>query len=247
MKKSTIAIVLAAGCGKRMNSDVKKQYMEINEKPILYYTLKSMENDLIDEIILVTSKEDEAYCRETFIKNYGFSKIKAIVCGGRERYHSVYNALKWLSENKMTDSYVLIHDGARPFVSDELLERLYDMVKKTSACVLGVRVKDTIKIANDKGRIQSTPDRDSLWAIQTPQAFLYTEIKAAYDKLMEQEEKGCLQYNVTDDAMVMEHFGRLNVYIAQGSYENIKITTPEDILTAGQILDRMSGVKPENF
>lgn len=238
MKKHTIAIVLAAGQGKRMNSTVRKQYLLIHEKPVLYYTLKAFEDSFIDEIVLVVGEGETDYCRDIFINEYRFSKITDIIVGGKERYHSVYNALLWVEQKQKNDSYVFIHDGARPFVTNDILERTYDKVATQGACIVGVPVKDTIKVIDEHGVVQTTPDRNTLWAVQTPQAFSFRKIKAAYDKLMYEEMRGTLKKAITDDAMVMESYGDVSVCIAEGSYDNIKITTPEDMLLAEQILKK---------
>ena len=183
MKKHTIAIVLAAGQGKRMNSNVPKQYLLIKEKPILYYTLKTFEDSFIDEIILVVGEGEEDYCRENFIEAHNFTKITKIVVGGKERYHSVYNALDTIQTK---DSIVFIHDGARPFVTKDILQRAYDTADKYGACIVGVPVKDTIKIVGVDGVVQDTPNRNTLWSVQTPQVFSFEKIKRAYDNMMTQ-------------------------------------------------------------
>lgn len=238
MKKHTIAIVLAAGQGKRMNASVPKQYLLIKEKPILYYTLKTFENSFVDEIILVVAEGEEDYCRKNFVEEYNFTKITAIIAGGRERYHSVYQALSYISSTQKEESFVFVHDGARPFVSEAILQRTYEAAECKGACVVAVPVKDTIKIVGKEGMVQSTPDRAALWSVQTPQAFVYSKLKTAYDKMMEQEQRGQLNITVTDDAMVMETFGDIPVCVVEGSYENIKITTPDDLVFAEQILKR---------
>ncbi len=238
MIKNTIAVVLAAGFGKRMNSDVRKQYLLIHNKPLLYYTLKAFEDSFIDEIILVVGDGEEEYCRQTIVNQYGFTKISAIVAGGRERYHSVYNALTYVEKNKNKAGYVFIHDGARPFVTKEILERAYECVKKEDACIVGMPVKDTIKVVDACGVVADTPDRNSLWLVQTPQVFSFPMIKEAYDKLIQTEEAGALQIAITDDAMVMETFGDTKVCVVEGSYENIKITTPDDIILAEHLLSK---------
>ncbi len=220
-KQPCTAIVLAAGSGKRMGTKVQKQYLELEGKPILYYSLYVFENSpIIDEIILVTGEEQISYCQEEIVGRYGFAKVKHIVAGGKERYHSVWNGLQATSG----EGYVFIHDGARPFVTDEIIERAYNEVVECRACVVGVPVKDTIKIADDDGYIAQTPDRNYVWQIQTPQVFEAELVKTAYAKLMEQPD-----VNVTDDAQVVEAMMYEEVKLVQGSYENIKITTPEDL------------------
>ena len=225
----TTAIVLAGGSGKRMNSAVKKQFLEIKDKPLLYYSLKAFEDSFIDEVILVASEEDKVYCKKEIIEKYGFQKVKEIVPGGKERYHSVANGVMAAG----VCDYIFIHDGARPFVSHEMLDRLLEEVQHSGACVAGMPVKDTIKIADADGFIETTPRRDLVWMIQTPQVFTYELIYKAYNLLLKEEtslvEKGI---SITDDAMVVETLLGEKVKLVEGSYKNIKITTPEDISVA---------------
>lgn len=228
----TVAIVLAAGRGKRMQSDVAKQYLLVRNKPVLYYSLKAFQDSVADEIILVTAESEITYCKEEIVDKYNISKVRKIVAGGKERYHSVHNGLKACEDAEI----VLIHDGARPFVDDAIIERNISMVKEYGACVTGMPVKDTIKIADDKGYVKETPRRDLIWTIQTPQTFRYDLIKKAYDTFLDKEEEYSKQYSVTDDSMVAEIFGGLNVKLVEGSYNNVKITTPEDMVLAEAIL-----------
>lgn len=219
--KKNVAIVLAAGQGKRMKSNVQKQYLLIKEKPVLYYTLNAFETSpLISEIILVTGETEIEYCRKEIIEKYGFQKIHKITAGGKERYHSVYEGIQTIDEA----DYVFIHDGARPFVDEKIIERAYKAVEAHKACVVGMPVKDTIKIADEECFAVQTPDRSKVWQVQTPQVFEYNLIKNAYEKLMEKEPEG-----ITDDAMVVETMSKHKVKLVEGSYRNIKITTPEDL------------------
>ena len=216
-----VAIVLAAGQGKRMNSKVQKQFLLIKEKPVLYYTLNAFETSpLISEIVLVTGKDEIEYCRQEIVEKYGFQKVCKIVAGGKERYHSVYHGIQAIEDA----DYVFIHDGARPFVDGETIERVGDAVKEYQACVVGMPVKDTIKISDEEGFAAQTPDRRKVWQVQTPQTFEYHLIKEAYEKLLAEEPEG-----VTDDAMVVETMTNHKVKLVEGSYRNIKITTPEDL------------------
>lgn len=222
----TTAIVLSGGRGTRMKSDVPKQYIEVNGKPILYYSLKAIEDSFIDEIILVAGQEDISFCQEEIVKKYGFEKISHVVAGGKERYHSVMNGMAAIKEADV----VFIHDGARPMVNQEILERCLLGVQETGACVTGVPVKDTIKIVDDNKMVEATPPRNKLYQVQTPQVFFYSLIKNAYQKLKEQEtallQKGI---SITDDAMLVETLTDKKVKIVMGAYENIKVTTPEDL------------------
>lgn len=243
----TTAIVLAAGQGKRMGADVAKQYLLLHGKPVLYYTLKNFEDSVVDEIVLVTGKDQIEYCKKEIVEPYGFQKVTKIVAGGRQRYHSVALGLAAIAQNdtvisdKQDDkkNYVLIHDGARPFATPEIIQRGIDAVQTYGACVVGMPVKDTIKLADAEGFAADTPKRERVWQVQTPQIFELSFIKAAYDKLIAQEAE-LLQQGivVTDDAMVLELFSEKRVKLIEGSYENIKITTPEDLKIAESFLKR---------
>ena len=179
-KEKCTAIVLSAGQGKRMGTKVQKQYLEIEDKPVLYYSLHAFEQSpIIDEIVLVVGENQKEYCEKEIISKYQLSKVKRIVQGGAERYHSVWNGLQ-----EVTEGYVFIHDGARPFVTEEIIVRVYEEVVRSKACVVGMPVKDTIKIADLEGYADSTPDRSLLWMIQTPQVFETKLVKEAYEKLM---------------------------------------------------------------
>lgn len=230
----TVAIVLAGGRGKRMGSDRPKQYLELNGKPILYYTLRAFEESYVDEVILVTPQGDGedgiSYARDEVVNKWGLLKVRTIVCGGKERYHSVYAGLKAASESGGAE-FVLIHDGARPFVSQEIFERIrLSLESGQKACVAAVPVTDTIKVVNDEGIVVDTPNRSTLWSMQTPQAFTFDLVWQAYSELIVKEnallEKGV---QITDDAMVVEQFTQVPVRVVEGSYENFKVTTPEDL------------------
>lgn len=228
-KKKTAAIVLAAGRGKRMGGSTKKQYMLLNGKPVVYYSLKTFQESFIDEIILVVSAGDTEYCRKEIVERYGFDKIIHITEGGKERYHSVAAGL----DHAQDCDFVFIHDGARPLVTQEMLSRLFTCVTEHGACVAGMPVKDTIKIADGDGFISKTPDRRLVWMIQTPQVFACPLIRDAYRLLLEREQEFLEQgIAVTDDAMVVESLTGHKVKLVEGSYENIKITTPGDIQIA---------------
>ncbi|MCI8409135.1 MAG: 2-C-methyl-D-erythritol 4-phosphate cytidylyltransferase [Lachnospiraceae bacterium] len=231
-KVKTIAIVLAAGKGNRMKSDVPKQYMELEGYPILYYSLKAFEESFVDEIILVTRENDIAYCDKELVKRYGFNKIKKIVAGGKERYQSVYAGIKAI-ENA---DFVYIHDGARPFLTEDILHRIQAEVEQSHACVVGVPVKDTIKVLNHERIVKSTPDRSLLWQIQTPQTFSYNLVKSAYEGLERMKIK---TQEITDDAMVVELVKCHPIKVVEGSYTNIKITTPEDLRIGSVIIKQI--------
>lgn len=221
MSERNTAIVLAAGQGKRMHSKVQKQFLEIQGYPVLYYSLRCFqESPLIQDIILVTGEESISYCKEEIVKKYGFTKVSAVIPGGKERYDSVYAGL---CECRVCE-YVLIHDGARPFVTEEILKRGLQKVKETGACVIGMPSKDTVKLSDEEGYVKETPNRKCVWTIQTPQIFLYSLIREAHDSIRQKDMS-----KITDDAMVVEQETGAKVALAEGSYQNIKITTPEDL------------------
>lgn len=233
-----VAIILAAGKGSRMKSDIPKQFLILNGKPLLYYSVQAFESSFVNEIILVTGQGQEEYCRHEIIEKYRFQKVSRIIAGGKERYDSVYQGLRAVKDA----DYVYIHDGARPFLTALILNNAKECVEKYHACAAGVPSKDTIKIADEYGFVRETPPRENVWNIQTPQVFSYTLIKDAYEQLyrLRAEKKcsgeDCIQ--ITDDAMVVEYILKKQVKLFWGSYENIKITTPEDISIAEGFLER---------
>ncbi len=222
MNGKITAIVLAAGQGKRMNTNVAKQFLILEGKPVLYYSLKAFAESSVDEIILVTGSGQVDYCREDIVERYHIQKVSHVIEGGAERYDSVYKALKCI---EATD-YVLIHDGARPFLSDALINLSIEMVQKYKACILGTPVKETIKVVDQEGYIIDTPERKTLWSAQTPQGFAYQSIRKAYDMLYEDKEH--TRSFITDDAMVYETYIGKPVKIIMGDYNNLKLTTEED-------------------
>ena len=236
---TTIAILLAAGRGKRMNSNTAKQYLLLRDKPVLYYSLKAFQESRIDHIILVTGAGECDYVRREIVEQYGFTKVSCIVEGGKERYHSVYNGLLAAAEYAEKETYAFIHDGARPFITDDIIEKAYACVTKEHACVVGMPVKDTVKIADEEGYAANTPKRSLVWMMQTPQVFELSLITAAYSELIKREEELANEgVQVTDDACVVELFSDHRVKLVEGSYENIKITTPEDLVVAERFLEK---------
>ncbi len=225
-KKYCTAVVLAAGQGKRMGTKIQKQYLHILGKPVVYYALKAFQDSpQVDEIILVTGKDEIVFCREEIVSLFGLSKVTAVIAGGRERYDSVEGALKVVAGNpKARDGYVMIHDGARPFVTPEIISRIWEDVQRYQACTAGMPVKDTIKLADQEGFGTETTVRSLTWQIQTPQAFAAPLILEAYRRM---RKNPCGE--ITDDTMLAEHYMGQRVFLTKGSYENIKITTPEDL------------------
>ena len=226
-KEFVTAIVLAAGRGTRMGTKIQKQYLDLCGKPVLYYSLHAFqESPLIDEILLVTGEQEIEYCRKEIVEKYQLTKVRKILAGGAERYLSVWNGIQ-AAENK---GFLFIHDGARPFVDEEMIERVYEQVQKEKACVVGMPVKDTIKVSDDSGFIAATPDRSTLYSCQTPQIFAAGPYRQALAGAAGQG------LDFTDDCQLLEHAGQ-KVYLSRGDYQNIKITTPEDIALAESFLD----------
>ncbi|MBS5788644.1 MAG: 2-C-methyl-D-erythritol 4-phosphate cytidylyltransferase [Clostridioides difficile] len=218
-------IVVAAGSGKRMNIGINKQFIKIGDMEVIARTIQVFyQNKNIDEIVVCIKPEEEEYFIETILKKYNFKGIK-IAYGGNERQDSIYNGLKKLDTNC---NIVLIHDGARPFVDNKIIDESIKEAISKKAVVVGVPVNDTIKIVNN-GVVENTPDRNLLWAAQTPQVFDYLTIKSAYEDAYKEGFYG------TDDSMLVERIGQ-KVSMVMGSYKNIKITNQEDLKTANQII-----------
>ncbi len=243
-KKRCTAILLAAGSGSRMKSTVAKQYMLLDGKPLIWYALQAIQDsDIIDDCILVTGAEDIEFVQKEILEKYGFYKVKTVTAGGAERYLSVGNALQVIADGGMEepnqDGYVFIHDGARPFLTEEILCKTYEAVQKYHACVAAMPVKDTVKIVDEEEFAVTTPERKRVWSIQTPQVFDTQLVLQAYRSLQEhQKEMDSKGVMVTDDASVVELFTEQRVKMVEGSYENIKITTPEDINVAESFLKK---------
>lgn len=219
------AIVLAGGRGKRMNYHKSKQFIEIKGKPVLVYTLeKFIYNKSIDEVILVLPEDEVDYCKKEVLQRYSL-KVDRIVIGGKERQDSVFNALEAMEKADM----VLIHDGARPFINEKIIEEGIKYANIYGAAAPGVTPKDTIKIKNEDNISVDTPDRNTLVAVQTPQCFKYDEIYQCHRKIKEENAI------VTDDTSVVERYGH-KVYLYEGDYTNIKITTPEDLILAERLI-----------
>ena len=224
MKEHCTAVVLAAGRGTRMGTQTAKQYLELQGKPILVYALEVFEQSaVVDDILLMTDKDHVEYCKKEICEKYGIKKVSAVAPGGKERYESVWKALCILKERGQS-GFVMIHDGARPFVTEEILKRGLQKVKETGACVIGMPSKDTVKLSDEEGYVKETPNRKCVWTIQTPQIFLYSLIREAHDSIRQKDMS-----KITDDAMVVEQETGAKVALAEGSYQNIKITTPEDL------------------
>ena len=225
------AIVLAAGQGTRMKSKVQKQFMLLMEKPLLFYSLQCFEEaERVDQIIIVTGAHEIDYCSEEIVKKYGLQKVTNVIAGGAERYESVEHGLDAIVED-YADGIVLIHDGARPLVTAHMIEESIDTAKQYGACTVGMPVKDTIKIVDEEGYGIETPNRRRLWQIQTPQTFSVPLILQAHEQM-----KQAGNTMVTDDTMLIEQYCGQRVKVIPGDYQNIKITTPEDMILAEAFL-----------
>ena len=241
-RKRCTAIVLAAGSGSRMKSAVAKQFMQLGGRPLIWYALNAVEqSQIIDDCILVTGAEDIAFARREIVEKYQFQKVDTVIAGGGERYASVANAMRVMAQGNMrvqnTDGYVFIHDGARPFLTESIIQKTYEAVQRYHACAAAVLSKDTVKLADKDGFAVQTPDRGSVWNIQTPQVFDAELIIEAYRSLQENMENLKQRgITVTDDAGVVELFTDIRVKLVEGSYKNIKITTPEDLMIAETFL-----------
>ena len=218
------AIVLAAGKGSRMKSDKAKQFMEINGKPMLYYSLKVFDASVVDEIVLVTRSGDIDYVREEIVEKYGFQKVRRIVSGGKERFNSVNNGIKACDKR---NKIIMIHDAARPCISNRMILDSISAARRYKACTVAMPVKDTIKVVDEDGFAVDTPDRRTLYQIQTPQTFDRKTLEEAYERLRISGDT-----DITDDTMIVERYLDISSKMIEGSYENIKVTTPEDIAIA---------------
>jgi 2-C-methyl-D-erythritol 4-phosphate cytidylyltransferase len=223
------ALIPAAGMGRRMGGAVAKQFLPLGDKPMLAHTLLVFQRTSeVDEIIPILSKEDMESCLRDIIEQYHITKVRTLVVGGKERQDSVMNGLQKLEKDA---AVVLVHDGVRPFVTHSMIKECVDIARKGDCAVVGVPVKDTVKEVDDKQIVRHTLERNRLWTIQTPQGFPVKILKHAYGESCKHKAYG------TDDATLVERAGG-RVRVIMGSYENIKITTPEDLIFAEEILKR---------
>ncbi len=233
-EKKIWAVIPSAGSGSRMGKAVHKQFIELRGKAILVWTLAIFQKMTeVEGIVLISSEEDRPQCEE-LIRTYHLDKVKDVVLGGATRQASVRNGLRAVPKEC---DIVLIHDGARPFVRKEEILSTIRAAEDFGGALLAVPVKDTIKIAGDDGTVEDTPIRSRLWAAQTPQTFLLSEILSAHEKALAMGDESC-----TDDSQIMEKYGNRRVKIVEGSYTNIKLTTPEDLNLAEEILNERETV-----
>jgi 2-C-methyl-D-erythritol 4-phosphate cytidylyltransferase len=226
MSKVT-ALIPAAGMGRRMGNPMAKQFLPLGGRPMLAHTLLAFQRaPQIDEIIPILSKEDMELCLREIIEGFHITKVKTLVVGGKERQDSVLHGLEKIAADS---GVVLVHDGVRPFVTPEMIRETTELARRGESVAVGVPLKDTVKEVDDKGIVRRTLERSKLWAVQTPQAFPVKVLQRAYEEACKHNSYG------TDDAMLVERAGG-KVRIIMGCYENIKITTPEDLLLAEEIL-----------
>ncbi len=223
------AVIVAAGSGTRMGGPVPKQFLKISGKPVLAHTLLVFEKSpVIRDIVIVTGSGNVAYCAEEIGEKYGISKVIRTVAGGKTRCRSVMNGL--IACRKDTD-FVFIHDGVRPMITEDIIERGLSEAERNGSAVASVTTKDTVRITDDSGNVFSTPPRKNVRLIQTPQIFKYRELLSAYQKMTDAEMSA-----FTDDGMVWEKYAGERLHLYEGSAENIKITTPEDLEFAKRML-----------
>lgn len=222
-----VAIIPAAGQGSRMGASISKVYIEILGRPLLAYTLdKFQSHPMIAEIIILTRENEREYCQKEVVQKYGFSKVSKIVVGGQERQDSVRLGLGAVADDA---NIVLVHDGARPLIRENIISQAIEKALAHGAAIVGVPVKDTIKVVDDKRVVQCTPERHTLWAVQTPQVFHRDILLNAYEQATREG------WTATDDASLVEKAGG-QVHMVQGGYDNIKVTTPEDLVYLEELL-----------
>lgn len=213
------AVIVGAGEGRRMGGSRRKQFTKVAGKPIIAYTLEVFEDsDSIDRIVVVVPRDALSWMRKEVVETYGFKKVGAVVGGGETRQQSVFSGLKALDAKT---SLVVVHDAVRPLVTDLLIKRVIDAARKTGAAITGVPARDTVKRV-ESGQIVGTLDRRLLWLAQTPQCFRYDLILEAHRRAAQEG------FEATDDASLVEKYGA-KVTVAVGSYNNFKITSPEDL------------------
>ena len=248
MRKKNALILLAGGKGKRMESSLPKQFMDLGGKPVIWYSLyAAQKSELIDEVVVVSGPEYFSEIRTLSDRN-GFDKVSHLVEGGEERFLSVINGVNALLETGTgcetfngVPEVILIHDAARPFIDDEIIGRCLESVSEGCGCVAAVPSKDTVKLADENCMVTEEPPRKNVWCMQTPQAFYTDVLKKACDKALDDYKKSIETHDVipaiTDDAQMVRMYEGTPVRLAMGSYDNIKITTPVDLVIAEKILE----------
>ncbi len=225
------AVVLAGGSGSRMESSTAKQYLELGGMPVVVHSLRAFQQaEEVDGVVLVVRAEDMDYARSELVEKYGLTKVSRIVPGGKERFDSVWQGIQ-ATGTKDAGDIIMIHDGARPFVTEEMIHASIASASAHGACTVAVPVKDTIKVVDRDGFGVDTPDRSTLYQIQTPQTFRREVIMEAHEHFHENPRPG-----ITDDTMLVEEYLQRRVAIVPGDYRNIKLTTPEDMVMAEAFL-----------
>ena len=228
MNSKIVVLIPSAGQGKRMEAAVKKPYLMLDDKPVLSHTIERFEhNSAVDDIFLIVHKSDFEACKNRVLEPYKYKKVRGLIPGGETRQESVFNGLSALADDV---DYVVIHDGVRPFINDEIIAKCLEATAEWGAAVAAVPVKETIKIGNEDHFIAQTPNRKLLWRVQTPQVFRKNLIETAHKNAI-QEGNGA-----PDDATLVERLGT-PVKLVMGSYKNIKLTTPEDMQFAETIIN----------
>jgi len=232
LPNQVIAIIPAAGIGGRMSSDQAKQFIDLCGKPILAVTLNHFQKcSLVDKIVVVVSEDDVDYCNREIVDRYQQSKVCMVVAGGKRRQDSVRKGLESVGD---LCKWVLIHDGVRPLVTAELIEKVIKAAKKFRAVITGLPVKETVKELDDQGMVLQSVHRSHLWLIQTPQIFQFEDINLAHQKAIQDGWE-----EATDDAFLIEKMG-IPVKIIEGEENNIKITTPRDLDIARFLMSKRS-------
>ncbi|MCM1185226.1 MAG: 2-C-methyl-D-erythritol 4-phosphate cytidylyltransferase [Lachnoclostridium sp.] len=234
-KPHCTVILLAGGSGKRMGADKPKQFLEVAGEPLIWHSLTALERSaVVDDCILVAAAGDISYMKQNILEPGGFSKVKAVAEGGRERFESVWRGLEKLSElkGKASLDVIMIHDGARPFLTEDILQRCFLGALQYHACVAAVPSKDTVTVADEEGFEAQTPDRRYVWNVQTPQAFTADVLYDAFSQMARDLDKpdGLDKLSwITDDASVAAYYSHARIRLVQGDYRNIKVTTREDL------------------
>lgn len=242
------AVVLAAGNGSRMGGSIAKQYRLLGGKPVICHTLAAFEESVVDGVVLVVQAGTEEYAQAQIVRKYGFRKVKSVVGGGRERCDSVYAGMRCIragmGEEDCAEGVVLVHDGARPFVTPELIARMAGAAERQACAIPAVPVKDTIRQVRS-GFVEETLDRSALYAVQTPQAFRFSVLWDAFEAYAKRRGKAPGQAaKITDDAMLVECMLGRRAALEPGDYRNIKLTTPEDMLIARAFLEEKEQGRP---
>jgi len=228
MDRKKIAVITAAGKGIRLRKDIKKQYIKINEKPIIYHTIKVFnDSDFIDDIIIVADRDNLQYLKNEIIDRYNFSKVTDVVEGGSTRKDSVRNGFNRIQDK---ESIIIIHDGVRPFIDRKIILKSIEVAEEKGGAVAAIKSSDTIKIVNNT-KVEKTLDRKNLRRIQTPQTFRYEVLEKGYSTVKWQDNR------ITDESYIVESAG-FHVYTVEGSETNIKITTEFDLQFAEFLFNR---------